>query len=150
MASFTYLSACCSYRQAQLPCQTQGAPCSIPGEEHVGTKVFDLSGQLLMSSIIFSPQIDISCGRSSPIWRPSTAAMTCPIRPRTAQLAIPKALHVDYKPPKQVSRIFYSYIPHIITNVYRITLWRHTQYVAARLHSHCSPKDDHQLFTIFA
>ena len=47
-------------------------------------------------------QFVFGCGRSSPIWRPSKAAMTALDRPRTANLARPKLPHPDYQPPRQV------------------------------------------------
>lgn len=39
-----------------------------------------------------------SCGRCSPLWDVSVAAMKCGDRPRTASLATPKCLHPMYQP----------------------------------------------------
>ena len=39
----------------------------------------------------------------SPIWQVKQSALTCPSRPRTAQLALPKEPHKDYEPNREVS-----------------------------------------------
>ena len=43
-----------------------------------------------------------SCGRSSPIWRPTKSAMLCQCRPHTAQLATPRQTHPGHMPSRQV------------------------------------------------
>ena len=76
--------------------------------------------QLLLTNILASflpshvscrPQYKFSCGRSSPIWRPSHLAMMCPVRPHTARLAQPKQTHPDYCPSRQVSTPDSTHIP---------------------------------------
>ena len=52
-------------------------------------------------------QFVFSCGRESPIWRPSKSSMMCNNRPHTAQLAIPKSPHYLYQPPRQVGIYIY-------------------------------------------
>ena len=46
----------------------------------------------------YRAQHEYSCGRCSPIWHVSEAAMRCDDRPRTASLATPKRLHPQYEP----------------------------------------------------
>jgi hypothetical protein len=50
----------------------------------------------------YVPYTSLGWGRPSTIWRPSSAAIQSKLRPRTAQLAIPKQLHIDYLSPRSV------------------------------------------------
>jgi hypothetical protein len=43
-----------------------------------------------------------SCGRESPIWKVTPAALNSIDRPRTAQLALPKDPHPDYVPNSEI------------------------------------------------
>lgn len=54
-------------------------------------------------------QFTYSCGRCSPVWRVSRRAMTCPSRPHSAYLAIPKKPHPFYEPARQVG-LTYMYM----------------------------------------